>query len=163
MTEQSMSQQTQPGGQPLSRGSGEGHGARFWVIPDGYLASSPGVEPGPSGYISHESVCILNDGELPADGELNVYFEDREPLLGLPFQVGALRSLHLRLDRVTDSSGELLPRDLPYSLTVRSSQNIVVQHSRLDCTQKNLALFTTMAFPVVEPGDLSANQLKGRL
>ncbi|MCA1594812.1 MAG: hypothetical protein LC772_00070 [Chloroflexi bacterium] len=136
-------------GLPLNLSPSEqGHGHRFWVVPDGYLASSPGVAPGPSGYISHESVCILNDGAGPAHCKLHLYFEDREPLLDIPFEVGARRSLHLRLDRVTDNSGSLLPRDVPYSLTVESDRSIVVQHSRLDCTQENLALFTTMAFPI---------------
>lgn len=125
-----------------------GHGHRFWVVPDGYLASSPGVPPGPSGYTSHESVCILNDGGTPAHCKLHLYFEDREPLLDIPFDVEARRSLHLRLDRLKVPGGDLLPRDTPYSLTIESDHNIVVQHSRLDCTQENLALFTTMAFPV---------------
>ena len=128
----------------------KGHGHRFWVVPDGYLASSPGVVPGPSGYFSHESVCILNDGPDAASCILNIYFEDSDPMQGIPFEVGAERSLHLRLDRVQDRDGQLLPRDRPYSLTVASSRNIVVQHSRLDTSQENLALFTTMAFPVPE-------------
>ncbi|HET6382942.1 MAG TPA: sensory rhodopsin transducer [Armatimonadota bacterium] len=136
-----------------SREPGEGHGYRFWVVPDGYLASSPGVPPGPSGYFSHESVCILNDGDRPAGCKLHLYFENRDPVLGIPFEVGARRSLHLRLDQVKDHAGQLLPRDLPYSLTVESDSNIVVQHSRLDCTQENLALFTTMAFPAPDPRD----------
>jgi len=131
-----------------SSGTEDGHGHKIWVVPDGYLASSPGVAPGPSGSISHESACILNDGSARAHCELNLYFEDREPILGLPFEVGAKRSLHLRLDQVKDRQGDLLPRDLPYSLTITSDRNIVVQHSRLDCTQENLALFTTMGFPV---------------
>jgi hypothetical protein len=125
----------------------DGHGHCFWVVPDGYLASSPGIEPGPSGYFSHESVCILNDGSAPAHCVLHIYFEHQDPLAGIPFEVGAFRSLHFRLDQVRDNEGQLLPRDTPYSLTVESDRNIVVQHSRLDTTQKNLALFTTMAFP----------------
>jgi hypothetical protein len=126
----------------------EGHGHRFWVVPDGYLASSPGVSAGPSGYISHESICILNDGDFAAKCRLHLYFEDREPLQEIPFEVGARRSLHLRLDRLQDTSGSPLPRDTPYSLTVESDRNIVVQHSRLDCTQPNLALFSILAYPV---------------
>jgi hypothetical protein len=101
----------------------------------------------PTGYVTHESVCILNDGDEPAQCTLDVYFEDRDPILGIPFTVGAQRSLHLRLDKLKTPSGEEIPRDTCYSLRVTSDRNIVVQHSRLDVTQPNATLFTTMAFP----------------
>lgn len=126
----------------------KGHGHRLWVIPDGYIASTAPEAVGPSGYITHESVCILNDGDKPARCRLDVYFEDREPMLGIPFEVGARRSLHLRLDRLTTPDGEQIPRDTCYSLRVTSNQPIVVQHSRLDVTQPNATLMTTMAYPV---------------
>ncbi len=103
---------------------------------------------GPAGYITHESICILNDGNEDARCRLDIYFEDREPMLNIPFEVGAQRSLHLRLDKLKTPAGEEIPRDCCYSLRVSSSQPIVVQHSRLDVTQPNATLMTTMAFPV---------------
>ncbi|HPT98300.1 MAG TPA: sensory rhodopsin transducer [Armatimonadota bacterium] len=126
----------------------QGHGHKLWIIPDGYIATTPPDAVGPSGYVTHESVCILNDGDEPAQCTLDVYFEDRDPMLGIPFTVGAQRSLHLRLDKLKTPSGEEIPRDTCYSLRVTSDRNIVVQHSRLDVTQSNATLFTTMAFPV---------------
>jgi hypothetical protein len=36
---------------------------------------------------------------------------------------------------------------VPYAIRVTSDVNIVVQHSRLDVTQTNMALFTTMGWP----------------
>lgn len=127
----------------------EGHGHRVWIIPDGYIPTTAPEAVGPSGYVSHESVCILNDGTETAHCILDIYFEDRPPIKGIPFQVEGERSLHLRLDRLTDEQGNpLIPRDTPYSLRVSSDRNIVVQHSRLDVTQNNEALFSVIAYPV---------------
>lgn len=124
----------------------KGHGHRLWIIPDGYIASTPPEAIGPSGYITHESVCVLNDGDKTAHCRLDVYFEDRDPMLNIPFEVGGRRSLHLRLDKLQTPSGEQIPRDTCYSLRVRSDRDIVVQHSRLDVTQPNATLMTTVAY-----------------
>ena len=126
----------------------QGHGHKLWIIPDGYIATTPPDAVGPSGYVTHESVCILNDGDEPAQCTLDVYFEDRDPMVDIPFAVGAQRSLHVRRHSLKTPSGEEVPRDTCYSLRVTSDRNIVVQHSRLDVTQSNATLFTTMAFPV---------------
>lgn len=126
----------------------EGHGHRLWIVPDGYLASTPEGCTGPTGYFSHESVCILNDGDEPVQCTIDIYFEDRDPIKGISFEVGAERSLHFRMDRATDHDGRLLPRDTPYSLRLTASGNVVVQHSRLDVTQPNLALFSVIAWPL---------------
>lgn len=125
-----------------------GHGHRLWIVPDGYLASTPDGATGPTGYFSHESVCILNDGDEEVDATIDIYFEDRDPIKGISFTVGAERSLHFRLDQATDGAGNLLPRDTPYSLRLSASAPVVVQHSRLDVTQQNLALFSVMAWPL---------------
>jgi hypothetical protein len=126
----------------------EGHGHQVWIIPDGYMPSTPDEAIGPSGYISHESVCLLNDGTETAHCTLDVYFEDRDPIRDVAFEVGGERSLHLRLDQLADADGRpLIPRDTCYSLRVTSDRNVVVQHSRLDVTQPNETLFTTIAWP----------------
>ena len=128
----------------------EGHGHRLWIVPDGYLASTPDGCTGPTGYFSHESLCILNDGDEPADCVIDIYFEHRGPIKGLRFTVDGERSLHYRLDAARDGDGNLLPRDTPYSLRLTASRRVVAQHSRLDVTQPNLALFSVMAWPLDE-------------
>ena len=125
-----------------------GHGHRVWIVPDGYLASTPEGCAGPTGYFSHESACILNDGDHDVACVIDIYFEDRDPIKGLKFTVGAERSLHFRLDQATDHDGHLLPRDTPYSLRLTCSDKVVLQHSRLDVTQPNLALFSVMGYPL---------------
>jgi len=41
---------------------------------------------------------------------------------------------------------------VPSAIRVRSDVNIVVQYSRMDTSQTNLALMTTIAWPVPENG-----------
>lgn len=124
----------------------EGHGHKLWIVPDGYLASTPDGCTGPTGYFSHESVCILNDGDEPAECVLDIYYEDRDPIKGIAFTVGPERTWHYRMDACRDPHGELLPRDKPYALRLTSNRKIVVQHSRLDVTQPNMALFSIIAW-----------------
>lgn len=120
-------------------------GARVWLIPDGYLPTPPGdTKP----YQSHEAICILNTGSEEAHIQLDIYFEDREPIKDIPIIVGGERTLHVRLDKPEHLSGVRLPLDVPYAIRVRSDVPIVVQHSRLDTTQVNLALMTTIAYPL---------------
>lgn len=119
----------------------QGEGRKVWLIPDAYLP-----EVGSGKYVGHEAICILNTGDEPANVQLDFYFEDRDPIKGVPVQVGPERTWHLRLDHPENLGGLELPREVPYAIRVRSDVNIVVQHSRLDVTQSNMALFTTMGW-----------------
>jgi hypothetical protein len=117
-------------------------GARVWLIADGYLPSrSTGDLP------SHESTCVLNVGGRAARVRLTAYFEDRDPMEGFAVNCPARRTLHIRLDSLTNARGQSIPRDTPFALKVESNVPIVVQHTRLDSSQAALALMTTMAFP----------------
>lgn len=120
----------------------QGEGCKVWLVPDAYLP-----EEGTGKLQGHEAICILNTGSEPANVLLDFYFEDRDPIKDVAVTVGAERTLHLRLDHPEALGGVELPRLVPYAIRVRSDVNIVVQHSRMDVTQENLALFTTMAWP----------------
>ncbi|MGN7454122.1 sensory rhodopsin transducer [Paenibacillus pasadenensis] len=117
-------------------------GSRSWIIPDGYIPplSSGSLE-------SHESICVLNAGDEPAELELTVYFEDREPLAGIVETVPGRRTRHIRTAGLA-SGGERIPAGVPYAVTVASSVPVVVQYSRLDSTQPELALMSVMAHPL---------------
>ena len=120
-------------------------GARIWLIPDGYLATPPNDgQP----YQSHEAVCILNTSTQDAHILLDIYFEDRAPIKDIPITVKAERTFHVRLDKPEHLNGVVVPRDVPYALRVRSDVPVIVQHSRLDTTQANMSLMTTMAYAV---------------
>jgi hypothetical protein len=122
-------------------------GARLWFIPDTYLATPPNRD-GP--YFSHEAICILNTGPRPAHIALDFYFEDRPPVKDIRLVVHAERAAHVRLDRPEALGGYVVPRDTPYAVRLRSDEPVIVQYSRLDTTQPNLALMTTMAYPLAQ-------------
>ena len=97
-------------------------------------------------FISHESCCVLNAGQVDARCSLTLYFEDREPIRGITVTVGAERCWHVRFDRLVEIAGTHIPRDLPYGLQVQSDRNVVVQHSRLDSRRGGLAYMTVMGY-----------------
>lgn len=120
-------------------------GTRIWIIPDGYMPTPPGDgKP----YQSHEAVCILNTGNRDAHVLLDIYFEDRDPLKEIAVTVKAERTFHVRLDKAEHLGGATIPRDTPYAIRVRSDVPVIVQHSRLDTTQQNMTLMTTIAHPI---------------
>jgi hypothetical protein len=117
-------------------------GRTLWAIAEGYIpAGSTGPEPQMT---SHETACILNAGDRPANVEITIYYSDREP--GGPYRVTVepRRTLHLRFNDLTDP--EPIPLDTDYASVFRSDVPIVVQHTRLDSRQAENALLSTMAF-----------------
>ena len=52
------------------------------------------------------------------------------------------------MDKLKKENGEMIPRDTPYAALIESDVNIVVQYSRLDTSQVEMALMTTIAYPV---------------
>lgn len=114
-----------------------------WVIPDGFLpVASQGDQ------VSHESVCVLNLGEVSAHITLTLYYEDIPPQKGFRAECLGQRCHHIRLDRIRDGAGHAIARGVPYALLVESDVPLIVQHTRLDSSQTALALMTTMAQPL---------------
>ncbi len=124
---------------------GRALGARRWVIAEGYI---PGDRT-PSGdprFESHETACILNAGDQEAQVTITVYFSDREPVGPYRLTVPARRTLHQRFNELDDP--EPVPRDTDYASVIESTVPVVVQHTRLDSRQAELALITTIAHPI---------------
>lgn len=118
-------------------------GTTHWTIPDAYL---PAVgTPGPSGYVGHESLCVLNTGPTAATIRIGFYFADRDPVTDVQVTVGSNRCQHIRFDKPEQLGGFMVPREVPYGLAVISDVPIVVQHSRLDITQPNMAFLSAIA------------------
>jgi len=120
-------------------------GSLVWYIPDAYLPQ-PVVGDGP--YIGHEAVCVLNVSAEDAHLHFDFYFEDRSPVKDIGVDVLSERTRHVRLDKPEQLSGFAVPVGVPYAIRVRSDVPVIVQYSRLDTTQKQCTLMTTMAFPV---------------
>lgn len=118
-------------------------GQRRWAIAEGYI---PGTSTGPEPQMtSHETVCILNTGDVDARVVLTLFFADREPVGPYALTVPARRTLHQRFNTLQDP--EPVPRDTNYSCLIESDQPVVVQHTRLDSRRAENALLSTIAYP----------------
>ena len=118
-------------------------GRLCWAIPEGYIpARSSGPEPEMT---SHETICLLNASDSDAHVRITIFFTDREPVGPYRVTVPARRSRHVRCNDLNDP--EPIPRDTEYSSVIESYVPIVVQHSRLDSRQAQMALLTSVAFP----------------
>ncbi|MDQ0495191.1 sensory rhodopsin transducer [Paenibacillus brasilensis] len=127
---------------PRKKVATQPRGSLFWVIPDGYIPPESRGE-----LVSHESICVLNCGSRAAKLSIDIYFEDREPLEGLIEVVEGRRTRHIRTASL-EKSGERIPTCIPYAITVTSDVPVIIQYSRLDTTQPELALMSVMAYPV---------------
>lgn len=117
-------------------------GRQIWVIAEGYIPpSSHGKAPQ---LTSHETACLLNTMDQPAQVEITLYFTDREPVGPYRISVPARRTRHVRFNDLEDPAP--IPRDTDFASVIRADVPIVVQHSRLDSRQSELALMTTLAY-----------------
>lgn len=116
-------------------------GKKIWAIGDGFMSDT---KSGP--YVSHEAICVLNVSGSSAHITYEVYFEDREPLKGFSAVVENERTKHIRLDSAVNADGKTIPKETPYAVIVKSDVDIIVQHSRLDVSQSDYSLMTTIAY-----------------
>ena len=117
-------------------------GRRRWAIAEGYIpSSSHGPEPQMT---SHETACLLNANDQDAHVAITVFFADREPAGPYRVTVPAMRTRHVRFNQLDDP--EPIPQDTDYASVLESDVPIVVQHTRLDSRQAELALISTVAY-----------------
>ncbi len=120
-------------------------GFKVWYIPDGfYNSKGKGLFP------SHEAICVINPGSKDAQIDIILYFEDREPMVGFRTSCAAERTSHIRMDKLNNGEGQGIPCDVPYAVRIESSTRIIVQYSRMDTSQSEMALMTTMAYAACE-------------
>ncbi|QKS69755.1 hypothetical protein FLK61_23455 [Paenalkalicoccus suaedae] len=116
-------------------------GKKTWYIPDGF------IPPESSGrHISHEAICVLNDSGHSASLTMTVYFEDQEPIRDLTATVENERTAHIKTNELKNQNGATIPVGVPYAMKVEANTDIIVQYSRLDSTQPELALMSTIAY-----------------
>jgi hypothetical protein len=117
-------------------------GRKVWAIAEGYIPSQSVSSD--HALVSHEAACILNSSDEDAEISITLFFTDREPCGPYRTKVGARRTLHLRFNDLRDP--EPVPRDTSYASIIESTVPIVVQHTRLDSRNPNIALLSTVAF-----------------
>ena len=120
----------------------EAIGRRRWAIAEGYIPSESAFTD--RALISHETACILNAGDRDAQVAITIFFADREAVGPYKVTVGARRTLHLRFNDLVDP--QPIPRDTDYASVFESDVPIIVQHTRLDSRQAELALLSTVAY-----------------
>ncbi len=108
-------------------------------IPDGFYSSH-----GNGLYPSHEAICVINPYEEAIEIFLTLYFEDRDKMEGFKVKVESERTLHIRMDKIVNDKGEGVPVDTPYAIKVECEREIPIQYSRLDTTQAEMGLCTTI-------------------
>ena len=116
-------------------------GKTSWYIVDGYR---PPEKPGQCEYVGHECIMILNCNEQDAHCLIDVYFEDRDPVLGIPFTAPAQRISAFRSNDKAVFGDLELSVNLQYSLRIRSDIGVIVQYGRADVSQPNLAYIATL-------------------
>ena len=119
------------------------YGKKVWLIPDTFL-NSVSKNDG----ISHAAICVINHSDVDAEIKLTLFFEDREARTDFSSFCGAMRTHHIRMDKLRNADGQPIPRDTPYAVLVESNTPIVCQSSRLDTSAAEMALMTTIAYPV---------------
>ena len=117
-------------------------GRRVRKIAEGYVPGASAAQDRAT--VSHETPCIVNAGNAPAEIEITLYFSDPEPAGPCPLTVPTRRTKHLRFNDLTGP--EPVPRDTDYASIIRSSAPVVVQHTRLDSRQPPHARFPTVAW-----------------
>ena len=121
-------------------------GHSIWAIAEGYIPS--GGLSGDDALVSHETACILNTSDRPANVRLTLFFANRPPVGPYRITVPAQRTLHLRFNDLRDP--EPVPRDTDYASLFEADVPVVIQHTRLDSRNPNIALLSTIAFPATQ-------------
>jgi len=117
-------------------------GHRRWAIAEGWIPSQSAFAD--RALQSHETACVLNAGDAPAQLRITIFFEDREPAGPYRFTILPRRTLHLRFNDLSDP--EPIPRDTAYSSVFECDVPIVVQHTRLDSRRPEISLLSTIAY-----------------
>jgi hypothetical protein len=117
-------------------------GRTVWAIAEGYIpAWSHGPEPE---MLSHETACILNTADQPANIVITVYYRNRDPSGPYKITVPPRRTMHVRFNDLKEP--EPIPKGTEYASVIESDIPVVVQHTRLDSRQSENALISTIAF-----------------
>ena len=117
-------------------------GRKRWAIAEGWIPSQSSFAE--RALESHETACILNAGDEPAQVRITIFFEDREPAGPYVVTVPPRRTLHLRFNDLKDPAP--IPRDTAYSSVFEADVPIVVQHTRLDSRRAEVSLLSTIAY-----------------
>ncbi len=112
-----------------------------WVFPDGDLPPH-GDNPD---FLGHEALTVTNLNETDAHLTIDIIFEDKDPVKGLTFTLGAERVFCFRLDYPICDQKFQIPHG-QYSIVVHSDVPVVACFGRLDVRQTNMAYYIVQGY-----------------
>jgi len=119
-------------------------GNTIWMVPGGHIPLiSTGKEPELTG---RDVLFLLNTNEQDAHVNITVYYADREPAGPFSIKIKAQCVRNLRFNDLVDP--EPVRLDTDYAVLVESDIPVVVQFTRMDTAQPELAGITSIAYPV---------------
>ena len=101
-------------------------GKNVWVFADGDLPPHGEKEP-----LGHEAMMVVNYCDTTANIELEVIFEDKEPVSGIHLKVEAKRVSCFRMDYPIGDEQFQIPFG-QYAVVLRSDNPVVCLYGRLD-------------------------------
>jgi len=114
-----------------------------WVFCDGYLPPK-GDNPEFEG---HDALMMTNLNDEKANIELTFIFEDKDPISGIKFELGGMRTHCVRLDKLMDADGcPLLGESVQYTVWAKSNVPICACYGRLDVRQANMAYYSVEGY-----------------
>lgn len=116
-------------------------GKNTWIFADGDLPPQGNEEP-----LGHEAMMVLNTNDTDANISLDLYFEDKEPQLGVKITVPAKRVNCFRMDYPIGDQKVQIPFG-QYALVVNSDVPVIVNFGRLD-RRKDMAYYPVQGFSV---------------
>lgn len=115
-------------------------GKKHWVFGDGDLPPAGDKEP-----LGHEALMVVNLHPKAAQLELDVLFEDKEPVRGIALRVEAERVKCFRLDKPLGDRKYKIPFG-QYALVLHSDLPVVAVFGRLDVRQPNMSYYSVAGF-----------------
>ena len=101
-------------------------------------------------YLGHAAISLLNTNPEPVQVRMTLYFEDRDKMEGFLLEVPAERTIHFHTYDLKNEDGEGIPRGVGYAAVLECEAPVTVQYARVDVTQPELAVATTMAATLPE-------------
>jgi len=107
-----------------------------WLFCDGDLPPKDGSE-----FEAHEALMVVNLQDTEAKIELQILFEDRDPIEEIIVTVPSKRVKCFRLDKPLGDKQFTIPQG-QYALLLTSSIPVFAVFGRLDTRQTNLAYYS---------------------
>jgi hypothetical protein len=101
-------------------------GKKVWVFADGDLPPHGEKEP-----LGHEALMVVNNNDKTANIELEILFEDKDPVSGIHIQVPAKRVVCHRMDYPVGKEKYQIPFG-QYAVILKSDVPVVCLYGRLD-------------------------------